>query len=200
MDDNKINENGIDSNTTSNYSALADELQKNSKASTPEPQKTDEALVYDSQKFAEEFIKSQITPENNMLDAIHHNASKFAIQMANAVYQSWSDKEEDEIKQRKGWTRKILAFLVIQWVIAVVLLVLHGKNCLNISETIFISFFTAIIIQTIAIVIIMAKYLFKERNTKPLDIIVQLVSITGLNNANYKVTGNNESNKNEPNE
>jgi len=210
MDDNKLcdtvtpelkeniesNVNTVESNIIPNYDALANELQKNSKASSSELQKTDESLVIKLQKLVEEDIKPQITIDNSMFDDIHRDASKQAINTADFIYRDWSKKEDDEITQRKGLTCKIFWFLVVQWGVAVVLILLQGKKeWFNISETIFISFFAAIIIQTIAIVIVIAKYLFKERNTRPLDIIVELISITGLNNANYKDTTSSNADK-----
>ncbi|MCL2571277.1 MAG: hypothetical protein FWE11_02650 [Defluviitaleaceae bacterium] len=136
-------------------------------------------------------IESQINPESEVSD-IHNKVSMAAINTAAAIYTDWSDKEKKEISQRKSLTVMMFSFLVGQWIVAVVLIVLQGVSILDISETIFISFFAAIIIQTIAIVLAMVVYLYKERSSTPLNILGNLISIAGLNNVQYKNTVNGE--------
>jgi len=89
----------------------------------------------------------------------------------------------------------MFGFLVVQWIVAVILIVLQGTECIDISETIFVSFFAAIIIQTIAIVLAMVVYLYKERSSAPLNILGNLLSIAGLNNVQYKASSETDAKK-----
>jgi len=131
--------------------------------------------------------ESQLNPKNEVSD-IHNKVSMSAVNIAAAIHTDWSKKEKTEIEERKKLTVWMFIFLVVQWATAVILIVLQGIGCINISETIFISFFAAIIIQTIAIVLAMVVYLYKERSSAPLNILGNLISIAGLNNVQYKST------------
>jgi len=141
----------------------------------------------DSQKSVDSHLDA---PKNEVLD-IHKGVSIAAINIAAAIHKDWSDKEKEERSARKSLTNKMFLFLVIQWTAGLLLIVLNGFKIFNVSENIFISFFAAIIIQTIAIVLAMVTYLFKERKHTPLDILGNLISIAGLNNNQYKTTEHN---------
>ena len=135
----------------------------------------------------------QISPENDILD-IHNKVSIIAMNIAATIQNDWSEKEKIEIDERKNLTLMMFRFLVLQWIVAVVLIVFQGLKLLIISEIIFISFFASIIIQTIGIVLAMVVYLYKERKSKPLSIIGALISIVGSNNVQYKNTSSDKPN------
>ena len=84
---------------------------------------------------------------------------------------------------------------MIQWLIATGLIVAQGNEWLDIDNAIFISFFASIIIQTIAIILAMVAYLFKDRSSAPLDVIKSIMSTIGENNNQYDKEDNDNSNK-----
>jgi len=135
--------------------------------------------------------ENQIDPTSEVSD-IHNKVSMAAINTASAIYNDWSCKERTEISQRKSWTIWMFCFLVVQWIVAVVLIIVQGLGYFDINETVFISFFAAIIIQTIAIVLAMVAYLYKERSSTPLSILGELISIAGSTNVQYKNTAGSE--------
>jgi len=148
------------------------------------------AIDASSEEGEQKAVEAKIDDISKESSSIHSKLSDSSRDIATSIYIDWSVKEKEEITQRKKLTTFISGFLVVQWAAAVVLIILQGIGLLAISETIFISFFAAVIVQTIAIVLAMVAYLYKERSSTPLDIISKLLSSASSSNVNYK----NESN------
>ena len=124
--------------------------------------------------------------EINERDELHFDLLKRSIALADSIYSDWQSREEDERKDRKKMIKQIWGGIIVQFVIVIILLIANGINWLEIDEMIFISFFGAIIIQFISLLVIAAKYLYNERTTDCLKIMENLMITTISNNMDYR--------------
>ncbi|MCL1990343.1 MAG: hypothetical protein FWG67_05575 [Defluviitaleaceae bacterium] len=132
--------------------------------------------------------KLDVTPvkaEMETRDAFHFDLLQKSVILADGIYTDWQHREKAEHKERKKMIKKIWIGIVIQFVIVMMLLIANGLNWLEIDAVIFVSFFGAIIIQFISLLLVAAKYLYNERTTDSLKIVENLMITTISHNMDY---------------
>ena len=127
----------------------------------------------------------KVTETREARGSLHFDLVNKSIILADNIYMDWRKRETDEGKERKKMVEQIWLGIIIQFVIVIILLIADGVNWLEIDAIIFVSFFGAIIIQFISLLLVAAKYLYNERTTESLKIMEKLMTMTISHNADF---------------
>ena len=136
-------------------------------------------------KDKKELSFKNVTEARETRGALHFDLVNKSIILADNIYMDWRKRETDESKERKKMVEKVWLGIIIQFVIVIILLIADGVNLLEIDSIIFVSFFGAIIIQFISLLLVAAKYLYDERTTESLKIMEKLMITTISHNADF---------------
>ncbi|MCL1949126.1 MAG: hypothetical protein FWF59_05295 [Turicibacter sp.] len=138
-----------------------------------------------SQAAANDIVIEKVPDKRSFGDRMHEQISTQSTHIALNIYRDWSNREDKESKQRTKIVWVFISFLAVQVIAAFVFLWFSGTGALEIDSSVFISFFIALIVEFIGVVMVMVKYLYSERNTDSLKIVQELVSNAGRNNIEY---------------
>lgn len=124
---------------------------------------------------------------HNFSKVIHNDLSYQSMRLANSMFLKWSDREDDEKVQRGKAIKYITYFILVQFIIALTFLsfVVVGLIAYENSTLILVSFFGAIILEFIGLLVIVMKYLYNERTTSGLKIVAEIIRDAGNNNRGY---------------
>ena len=132
-------------------------------------------------------------PDPSNLGKHHDNLTEKALELSENAFTVWANREKREAKQRAGIFFIILAIVIIQFVIALYALLLIGRGYLSFenAEVIMVSFFAAVIIQFIGVLVAAASYTYSERTTEILKVVASILKDAGINNLGHKKSDNN---------
>jgi len=181
------------------------------RAATNELLKDDELAVVDSeekdfQDLLDSDTKSRVHSDRNShkqipvipkrgvpyTDRQYIKESDQRIEISKMIVNHWVKKENEEMTNRRNVMSKMLWLIVIQFVIAVIILILIGLSYLNFEDEgmVMISFFLALILQLLGLLVIAFKYIYNERSTKSLEIIASIMRDSGDINLKHKLAKN----------
>ena len=136
----------------------------------------------DNKKTILQSIKESAVKSSNKRKTKTVTYKKFNIEStASRTFENWFEREKKEQIHRLILMYLTLAIIAVQFGVAVYLIIQSGQGNLEISDTIFVAFFAAIITEFIGIIYVMAKYLYSERTTKPLEVISTLIQAAKYN-------------------
>ena len=124
---------------------------------------------------------------HNFAKVIHNDLSYQSMRIANSMFLKWSEREDDEKVQRGKAIKHITYFILVQFLIALTFLtfVVGGLITYENSTLVLVSFFGAIILEFIGLLVIVMKYLYNERTTNGLKIVAEIIRDAGNNNRGY---------------
>ncbi|MCL2573718.1 MAG: hypothetical protein FWE34_04100 [Defluviitaleaceae bacterium] len=128
------------------------------------------------------------TEPSTFADTIHQQNSLTGLGLCNRIYDDWLNTDKSEKRLRRAFMWIIFIFVIIQFVVAVILMISNQE----ISDTVFVSFFAAILVQFTGVIFVMAKYFYSERSTKPLEVVAALIQTIGQTNRDYNNEKENE--------